>query len=106
MRLKSKNNLTGQEIIEALKERSDILRKHKVKKIGLFGSYARGEQRKNSDIDFLVEFEEPSFDNFMGLSYYLEDLFGRKVEILTPAGIESIRINQIKEEIKKSIVYV
>ena len=106
MRSKIKNNLTGQEIIEALKKRSDILRKYTVRRIGLFGSYARGEQRKNSDIDFLVEFEEPSFDNFMGLSYYLEDLFGRKVEILTPAGIESIRINQIKEEIKKSIVYV
>ena len=106
MRSKIKNNLTGQEIIEALKKRSDILRKYTVRRIGLFGSYARGEQRKHSDIDFLVEFEEPSFDNFMGLSYYLEDLFGRKVEILTPAGIESIRINQIKEEIKKSIVYV
>jgi len=106
VRSKIKNNLTGQEIIEALKKRSDILRKYTVRRIGLFGSYARGEQRKHSDIDFLVEFEEPSFDNFMGLSYYLEDLFGRKVEILTPAGIESIRINQIKEEIKKSIVYV
>jgi len=106
MRLKIKNNLTGQEIVEALKEHSDILRKYTVNKIGLFGSYARGEQRKHSDIDFLVEFEEPSFDNFMGLLYSLEDLFGRKVEILTPAGIESIRINQIKEEIKKSIVYV
>jgi len=106
MRLKIKNNLTGQEIVEALKEHSDILRKYTVRRIGLFGSYARGEQRKHSDIDFLVEFEEPSFDNFMGLLYSLEDLFGRKVEILTPAGIESIRINQIKEEIKKSIVYV
>ena len=106
MRLKNKNNLTGQQIIEALKEHTDILSKYTVKKIGLFGSYARGEQRKHSDIDFLVEFEVPSFDNFMGLSYYLEDLFGRKVEILTPAGIDSIRINQIKEEIKKSIVYV
>ena len=106
MRLKRNNNLTGQEIIKVLQERSDILRKYTVKKIGLFGSYTRGEQRKHSDIDFLVEFEVPSFDNFMGLSYYLEDLFGRKVEILTPAGIESIRINQIKEEIKKSIVYV
>ena len=106
MRLKNKNTLTGQQIIEALKEHSDILRKHTVRRIGLFGYYARGEQGKHSDIDFLVEFEVPSFDNFMGLSYYIEDLFARKIEILTPAGIESIRIGQIKEEIKKSIVYV
>jgi len=57
------------------------------------------------NFDLIVDFEEPSIDNFMGLSSFLENLFKRKVEILTPAGVDSIRINHIKEGIKKSIVY-
>ncbi len=80
--------------------------KYKVNRIGLFGSFVRGEQSLKSDIDFFVDFEEPSFDNFMGLSYFLDELFGRKVEILTPAGVESIRIDHVKEEIQRSIAYV
>jgi len=73
--------------------------------IGLVGSFVRGEQEDRSDIDFIADFEEPSIDNFMGLSSFLENLFGKKVEILTPAGVDSIRINHVKEEIKRSIVY-
>lgn len=77
----------------------DVLLKYKVKKIGIFGSFVRDEQKEKSDIDFFVEFEEPSIQNFMGLSYFLENLFGKRVEILTPAGVESIRINHVKEEV-------
>ncbi len=98
--------LTDKEIMRILKEHKDILREYEVERIGLFGSYVRGEQEENSDIDFLVEFKEPNFDNFMNLASYLEDLFGRKVEILTPVGVESIRIKEIKEEIKRSVIYV
>jgi uncharacterized protein len=98
--------LTDKEIMRILKEHKDILREYEVERIGLFGSYVSGEQGENSDIDFLVEFKEPNFDNFMNLASYLEDLFGRKVEILTPVGIESIRIKEIKEEIKRSVIYV
>lgn len=101
-----KKNLTDKEIIETLKKYNDVLKKYSVKRIGLFGSYVTGKQNEKSDIDLLVEFEEPDFDNFMDLAFYLEDLFGRKVEILTPAGVESIRIDYIKDEIKRSVVYV
>jgi uncharacterized protein len=94
------------EIIRKLKQNKNALKKYGVKKIGLFGSFVRGEQNKNSDIDFFVEFEEADFDNFMSLCFFLENLFNRKVEILTPAGVDSIRINYIKEEIKRSVVYV
>jgi len=65
MKAKNKKSLTYNEIMRILKEHSDILKKYKVRKIGLFGSYVRGAQKKRSDIDFLVEFEEPTFDNFM-----------------------------------------
>lgn len=100
MRLKSKSNLTGQAIMEALDERSDILRKYTVKKIGLFGSHARGEQRKQSDIDFLVEFEEPPFDNFMDLAFFLEDLFGKKVELITEGSLSPYIRPYVEKEVR------
>ena len=102
---KQKKALAKHEILDTLRKHRDILLKYKVRKIGLFGSFVRGEQVGRSDIDLIVDFEEPSIENFMGLSSFLEKLFGKKVEILTPAGVDSIRINHIKEEIKKSIVY-
>ncbi len=73
----------------------DLLRIHakeiktcfSVRRIGIFGSFARGEQKASSDIDILVEFEKPTFRNFMDLSFYLEDLFGRKVDLVTVKGL-------------------
>jgi len=102
---KQKKALTKEEILDAIRKHRDILLKYKVREIGLFGSFVRGEQDDRSDIDFIADFEEPSIENFMGLTSFLENLFGKKVEILTPAGVDSIRINHIKEEIKRSIVY-
>ena len=102
---KQKKPLTKDEILDAIRKNRDILLKYKVREIGLFGSFVRGEQEDGSDIDLIVDFEEPSIENLMGLSSFLENLFGKKVEILTPAGVDSIRINHIKEEIKGSIVY-
>lgn len=105
MAQKKRNDLTNKEIMLTLQKHRQILRKCNVKKIGLFGSYARGDQKKYSDIDFLVEFEKPDFDNFMDLAFYLEGLFGKKVDILTPEGVKSIRIKRIAEDIKRSVIY-
>ena len=102
---KRRKALTKDEILDAIRKHRDILSKYKVREIGLFGSFVRGEQEDRSDIDLVVDFEEPSIENFMGLSSFLENLFGKKVEILTPAGVDGIRINHIKEEIKRSTVY-
>ncbi|OGQ09149.1 MAG: nucleotidyltransferase [Deltaproteobacteria bacterium RBG_19FT_COMBO_46_12] len=102
---KQRKALTKDEILDAIRKHRDILLKYKVREIGLFGSFVKGEQEDRSDIDLIVDFEEPTIENFMGLSSFLENLFGKKVEILTPVGVESIRINHIKEEIKRSIVY-
>lgn len=57
--------------------------------IGLFGSFVRGEQTPSSDIDILVEFapEKHTFDNFMEVSFLLEETLGRKVEVVTPEGL-------------------
>ncbi|NCO82804.1 MAG: nucleotidyltransferase [Nitrospirae bacterium CG_4_10_14_3_um_filter_44_29] len=113
-RAKNKKILTGEEILSLLRGRRDILRKYRVKKIGLFGSYAREEQKKRSDIDLIVEFDRTVFDinltgyfdNFMGLSSYLENLFGEKVDILTPVSIETIRVKEVADKIKQSAIYV
>ncbi len=92
--------LTDKKIIQTLAKKSDILRKYKVKKIGLFGSFAKGEQKKYSDIDFLVEFEEPNFDNFMDLIFYLEALFARKIELITNGNLSPYMQPYIEKEVE------
>jgi len=53
-----------------------------VRRIGLFGSFARDAAAEKSDIDLLVELEKPTFDHYMDLKFYLEDLFGRPVDLV------------------------
>ena len=76
---------TKQDIFNLLQQNQSHLRALGVKKIGLFGSFIHGVQRKDSDIDLLVEFEpnQKTFDNFMKLSFFLEDLLQHRVEIVT-----------------------
>lgn len=92
--------LTDTEIIETLRKHSDVLKKYGVKKIGLFGSFVRKEQKVDSDIDFLVEFEKPDFDNFMDLAFFLEDLFGRKVELITNGSLSPYIQPSVEKEVK------
>jgi len=99
-RRKIKNELTDKEIMSLLKEHRDILKKYRVKRIGLFGSYVRGEQKRYSDIDFLVEFEEPTFDNFMDLVFSLEDLFSKKVELITNGNLSPYIQPYVEKEVR------
>lgn len=98
--------LTRERILSLLREHETTLKKYTVRKMGLFGSYARNEARKDSDVDLIVEFEEPTFDNFMDLTSYLEKLLGRKIEVLTPEGVKSIRVKAVAHRIKESAIYV
>jgi uncharacterized protein len=77
------------EIEERIRSERQKLVSLGVKSIGIFGSFARGEQKQTSDVDFFVEFEpsKHKFDNFMEVSFLLEDLLGRKVEIVTPESL-------------------
>ena len=94
-------------VIETLREhKEEIKERYGVRRIGVFGSYVRGEQKATSDIDVLVEFEKPTFDNFMDLVFYLEELFGKNVDLLTLEGVKGIRIKEIAKEIMESVVYV
>lgn len=57
-----------------------------MRRCGIFGSFLRGQQQPESDVDVFVEFDpqRKTFDNFMGLVFFLEELFGREVDLLTP----------------------
>lgn len=98
---KDRIRLSQGDVMRMLREHDDVLRRYGVKRIGLFGSYARGEQTLDSDMDFLVEFEEPSFDDFMDLSFYLEDLFGLKVELVTTQGLSK----HVEPYVRREVVW-
>ena len=98
--------LTRADILDALRRRGPELKRFSVRTIALFGSYAKDAQTDSSDLDFVVEFSAPTYDNFAGLEQFLEQLFGRRVDILTPAGVDSIRVPQIAEDIKRTLVHV
>lgn len=105
MKRRTKNTLTRRDILRALRQNRELLGRYAVGEIALFGSYAKGRQTDDSDIDLLVEFTRPTYDNFLGLSRALERLFGRKVEILTPEGLDSIRVQSIADGIRKSLAH-
>jgi predicted nucleotidyltransferase len=99
--------LTRDQIVQTLqKEQPYLAAEFGVSKIGLFGSYAKGQPDPASDIDLLVEFERPIGFRFLELADYLEAVLGHQVDILTPAGIQNIRINKVAQSIRESIVYV
>ncbi|MCK9425992.1 MAG: nucleotidyltransferase family protein [Ignavibacteriaceae bacterium] len=90
---------SSSEIIEILKGHRALLKKYSVIRIGLFGSFSRNEATKISDIDLLVDFEDKSFDNFIDLAFELENIFGRKVDLLTEKGISPYIFPLIKNKI-------
>jgi|SRR3989344_837515 len=78
-------------------------KEYHVKNIGIFGSFARGDNKKTSDIDILVEFSEPvGFFKFLELEEFLSKILHRKVDLTTKKALKEI----IKEEILKETVYV
>ena len=72
---------------------------HGVRSIQVFGSFARGDENMDSDIDLLVELEpNRSLLDIIALKYDIEDLTGRKVDVVTPAGISPYLVKQIMKE--------
>ena len=86
------------EIMNRLAEHGEELRRHKVRRLGIFGSAARGELRPESDLDILVELEEKTFDGYMELKFFLEELFGRKVDLVLKETIKPALLSRILEE--------
>jgi len=90
--------LSKESIIAALEENNSMLRSFGLKQIALFGSYAAGEQRPDSDIDFLISFRKGrgSFDEYVHLRQFLEDLFKKNIDLCEE--------DMVKEELKPFIL--
>ncbi len=99
MKTTRKPLLTERDIFATLNEHPDILKKLSVKKIGLLGPYVRGEQKRRSHINFLVAFEQPTFDNFMDLVFSLEKYLGRKVDIVTEGSLSPYIRPYVEKEV-------
>ena len=77
-----------EEILKILEENQNVIRGYGVRRLGLFGSCARGEYKEVSDLDFVVEFEKKSFDGYMDLKLFLEELFGCQVDLVISETIK------------------
>ena len=84
-----------EEVLPLLRERFGVT------KIGIFGSTARGDDRPESDVDVLVEFApgQTTFRNFMERAFYLEDLFGRRVDLVTDQGLSRYLRPHVEQEV-------
>ncbi len=94
---------TKEEILIRIQDSKERLTSWGVVAIGLFGSFERGDQGPSSDVDLLVEFEEEqhTFDNFMEVSFFLEEILGRKVELLTPDSLSPHIGSHILKEVER-----
>ena len=96
--------LTGNQIINRLKEEKPFLiQNFGVVDIGIFGSFAKGQAREDSDIDIIVELIEPRFEWLAGLQVYLEKKFNHKIEIVRKVTKRNSRFNK---RVEKEIIYV
>ena len=95
---------TKQDLIKVIQKHQATLRQLGIKRLGVFGSFVRGEQHRDSDIDLLVEFEpaQKTFRNFMKAAFLLEDETGRRIEMLTPESLSPY----IGPHILKEVEYV
>ncbi|MDY7010238.1 MAG: nucleotidyltransferase family protein [Planctomycetota bacterium] len=85
-------------ILKVLREHRREIRSLGVRNLSLFGSCARGEETADSDPDFVVEFDVKSFDAYMDLNFFLEELFGRHVDLVLADAIKPrLRDNIMKE---------
>jgi hypothetical protein len=89
--------LNRERIFQIIREHKDQISQFGVKKIGLFGSNVNGTNTFDSDVDLLVEFEKgkKSFDNYMDLKFFLEQLFQRNVDLVTKNSVKKTLKSQI-----------
>lgn len=79
----------------------EMKEKFGVKRIGVFGSAARGEAGPESDVDVLVEFDDPAFDRYMELKFYLEGLFGRPCDLVLDESLKE----SLRESVRREVLY-
>ncbi|MBU0700996.1 nucleotidyltransferase family protein [bacterium] len=85
-------------VTHLLKEHYNVLvTEYGVSRIGIFGSVVTGIMREDSDLDIVVEFNQPIGFKFIKFVEYLENLFGRKVDVVTKDGIKNIRVKEVEK---------
>ena len=94
--------LSAEEVLNTLGAHVSELRHFGVKRLGLFGSVARGDARPDSDLDFVVELERLTSDDYFGLLFFLEDVLGRHVDL---AICDDLRW-QVKRRVAEEAQYV
>ncbi len=94
--------ITRSDIFEMLEREKESIRGFGVSELGVFGSFARNEQRADSDVDVLVELQRETFRDYMGLLGFLEGLFGRKVDLVMKDTIKPI----IRDRVLRETIYV
>jgi predicted nucleotidyltransferase len=95
---------TKEFVLMLIRQHESDIKTFGVRRMGLFGSFVRDQQGKDSDIDILVEFEPglKTFDNFIHLAFFLEDILKRRVELVTPDALSPY----IGPHIMKEVEYV
>ncbi|MEK6616781.1 MAG: nucleotidyltransferase family protein [Bacteroidota bacterium] len=93
---------TKKELIERILASRQRICSYGVKQLGIFGSFVRDHAKESSDVDFFVDFypERKNFDAFMDLGFYLEELTGRKIEIVTPQSLNKFIGKYITQEVE------
>lgn len=99
--------LTSARVIALLGQQRELLaREYGVRRIGLFGSFAAGCPTEESDVDLLVEFDRPIGLRFVELAEHLEKVLGRRVDLVTAAGLAAIPHPSVARSISASLVDV
>ncbi len=88
-------------IMSALHEHRREIQRLGVRSLSLFGSCSRGEETADSDLDFVVEFDVKSFDAYMDLKLFLEELFSRHVDLVLADTIKP----RLRENIMKELIH-
>ncbi|WHZ17590.1 MAG: hypothetical protein OJF52_004442 [Nitrospira sp.] len=89
------------EVLRMLERNRETIRAHGVRRLGLFGSCARGESRPSSDLDFIVEFDKKTFDGYMAVKDFLEALFDCRVDLVIESAIKP----RLREVIRREVVH-
>lgn len=94
--------VTRDDVVRKIKANRRALKRYSVKSLALFGSAARNKMGKSSDIDILVQFDKTTWADYIELKFYLEDLLGREVDLVTPKALKPAT----KPSIEKDLLYI
>jgi len=92
-----KEKLNKRKIIEKMEKNREEIKSRGVKKLGLFGSYVKGKERRGSDIDIIVSFDKPNFEKYAELLIFLESLFRKKIDLIIDKNLHP-ELNYVKKE--------